>query len=95
MTERHHRNQQAAQGSAETNLIRWRIQQILPLIKGGKATLILLDPKDVLTRELPTLARQMGLEDRSILIDPLESPVSFRAYPGRRQVRRCPYLRHG
>lgn len=67
----------AAQGSGKTNLIRWRINQILPLIKEGGATLILLDPKDVLTKELPTLARQMGIEDRTILIDPIEAPVSF------------------
>lgn len=67
----------AAQGSGKTNLIRWRVSQILPFVREGKATLILLDPKDVLTRELPTLARQTGLADRTILIDPIEAPVSF------------------
>ena len=42
--------------------------------------MILLDPKDVLTRQLPTLARAMGLEDRTVLIDPLLAPVSLNLF---------------
>ncbi len=67
----------ASQGSGKTNVIRWRSNQILPLVKRAQATLIVLDPKDVLTRELPTVARADGLKDRTILIDPLAAPVSF------------------
>src|SRR5262249_49795548 len=70
----------AAQGSGKTNVFRWRIEQLTERLKAGTATLILLDPKDVLTRELPTLVRSLGLEDRTVLIDPLEAPVSFNLF---------------
>jgi hypothetical protein len=70
----------AMQGSGKTNILRWRIEQLLPLIAEGRVSLILLDPKDVLTRELPTLARTLGLADRTILIDPLNAPVSVNLF---------------
>jgi hypothetical protein len=66
----------AAPNSGKTNLMRWRIAQLLPALRAGRASLIVLDPKGVLTHQMLTLARTQGLQDRTVFIDPIDSPVA-------------------
>lgn len=66
----------AKPNSGKTNVIRWRISQLLPRIRDGEATVILLDPKAVLTNQMLTVARLEGLESRTVFIDPEYAPVS-------------------
>lgn len=70
----------AQPGAGKTNAIRWRIMQLIPQIRDGRASLILLEPKGVLTREMLTLARTQGLEDRVVFIDPVDAPVSVNIF---------------
>jgi len=58
----------AQTGRGKTNAIRWRIAQLLPDLKAGRASLILMEPKGTLTEsvlrwtELP--------RERTVVIDP-------------------------
>jgi len=70
----------AQPGAGKTNAIRWRITQLIPQIRDGKASLIVLDPKGVLTHEMLTLGRRQGLEDRTVFIDPEHAPVSVNLF---------------
>jgi aspartyl protease family protein len=70
----------AAQGFGKTNALRWRIEQLIPDIRDGKASLVLLDPKGTLIGEMLTLARAQGLENRTIFIDPFQAPVSINLF---------------
>jgi len=70
----------AQPGAGKTNAIRWRIVQLIPQIREGRASLIVLDPKGVLTHEMLTLARAQGLEKRTVFIDPERAPVSVNLF---------------
>jgi hypothetical protein len=70
----------AQPGAGKTNAIRWRIMQLIPQIRDGRTSLIVLDPKGVLTHEMLTLARAQGLGERVVFIDPEHAPVSVNLF---------------
>lgn len=69
-------------GAGKTNVIKWRIMELLPLIAAGEASLILIDPmeKGILTAELLRLKAVWELQDKLVLIEPFDSPASINIF---------------
>lgn len=70
----------ASSGSGKTNTIRWRITQLLPLIAGGQASLIVMEPNGDLTRDILHLAKVYEMRDRVIILDPADVSVSVNIF---------------
>ncbi len=69
----------AAPGQGKTNAIRWRIAQVLPQIAKGTETVVLMEPKGVLTDEIIYSELAWELRERLIIIDPNE-PVAVNLF---------------
>jgi hypothetical protein len=54
--------------------------QLLPQIAGGEASIILMEPKGVLTQEILHLAQIWGIRDRLIIIDPKDTRVAVNVF---------------
>lgn len=69
-------------GAGKTNIIRWRIMDLLPRIAEGKASLILIDPMDkgILTEELLHLRAIWDIRDRVVHIEPFDAPASINIF---------------
>lgn len=70
----------AQTGRGKTNGVRWRIAQLLPQIAAGKASLIVMEPKGVLCRELLRLADVWKMRDRVVILDPSDTSVSVNLF---------------
>jgi hypothetical protein len=64
----------------KTNVIRWRINQLLPRIAQGKASVILMEPKGVLTDEVLRLACVYEMRDRVVILDPKDARASVNIF---------------
>jgi hypothetical protein len=64
----------------KTNVIQWRIKNLWPQIAAGKASLILMEPKGVLTRDIINMAHTWDIRDRVIILDPADTPVSVNIF---------------
>ena len=64
----------------KTNAIAWRIMQLLPQIAVGRASLIVMEPKGVLTEDLLHLADVWNMRDRVVIIDPSDTSVSVNLF---------------
>ena len=64
----------------KTNVIRWRIANLLPQIAAGNASVVLMEPKGVLTRDLLNLAHTWDMRDRVVILDPADTPVSVNVF---------------
>ena len=66
--------------TGKTNIIQWRLSQLLPQIAAGKASVVLMEPKGVLTRELLNLAQTWDMRERVVILDPADTPVSVNVF---------------
>jgi len=64
----------------KTNAIAWRIMQLLPQVAKGHASLIVMEPKGVLTEDLLHLADVWNMRDRVVIIDPSDTSVSINLF---------------
>ncbi len=64
----------------KTNVIRWRLSQLLPQIAQGRASVILMEPKGVLTEEVLRLASVGDMRDRVVILDPKDTRVSVNIF---------------
>ena len=64
----------------KTNAISWRIAQLLPQIAAGRASLVLMEPKGVLTENLLYLAQLWDMRDRVVIIDPSDTSVAVNLF---------------
>ncbi len=62
----------------KTNVIRWRLQQLIPHVAQGKASVILMEPKGVLTDEVLRMASLP--RDRVVILDPMDTRVSVNIF---------------
>lgn len=70
----------AQSGRGKTNGVRWRIKQLMPQIAAGEASLIVMEPKGVLCREILHLAEIWEMRDRVVVLDPTEESVSVNLF---------------
>jgi hypothetical protein len=64
----------------KTNVIRWRIQQLIPQITQGRASVVLMEPKGVLTDEILHLANVWNMRDRPVILDPTDTRASVNVF---------------
>jgi hypothetical protein len=76
----HHALLLAQSGFGKTNAIRWRINQILPQIAKGLASLIVMEPQGDLTRHLLRLESVWRMRDRVVILDPSEPSVTVNLF---------------
>ena len=70
----------AGTGGGKTNAIRWRMVQVLFQVERGEASLVLMEPKGVLTRELIQFVRVSGLEARLTIIEPGDPRIAVNLF---------------
>jgi hypothetical protein len=66
--------------TGKTNVIQWRINNLLPQIAAGHASLVLIEPKGVMTTDILNLAQTYQMRDRLIILDPADTPVSVNIF---------------
>ncbi len=66
--------------TGKTNIIQWRLANLLPQIAAGKASVVLMEPKGVLTADILNLAQTWDMRDRVIILDPADAPVSVNVF---------------
>lgn len=64
----------------KTNVIRWRLNQLSDQLEAGKASVILMEPKGVLTEELLRLSWTYEMRDRVVILDPKDTRVSVNIF---------------
>lgn len=64
----------------KTNVICWRLATLLPQIARGRASVVLMEPKGVLTDELLHLAEVWTMRERLVIIDPQDTSVSVNIF---------------
>ena len=62
----------------KTNVIKYRLQQLIPQVAQGKASIILMEPKGVLTEEVLRLVSLP--RDRVVILDPMDTRVSVNIF---------------
>jgi hypothetical protein len=70
----------AASQTGKTNVLRYRIVQLLERIVTGKDTLILMEPKGTLIGDLLHLQQVWEMRDRLVIIDPNHTCVSLNLF---------------
>jgi hypothetical protein len=66
--------------TGKTNVIQWRMAQLLPLVAQGKASIVLMEPKGVLTTDILNMAQTWNMRDRVVILDPADTPVSVNIF---------------
>jgi hypothetical protein len=66
--------------TGKTNVIQWRIANRLPQVAAGRASIVLMEPKGVLTADILNLAQTYQMRDRVVILDPADMPVSINIF---------------
>jgi aspartyl protease family protein len=64
----------------KTNVIQWRIANLLPQVAAGKASVVLMEPKGVLTNGILNLVQTWNMRDRVVILDPADTPVAVNLF---------------
>jgi hypothetical protein len=64
----------------KTNVIRWRLNELADQVEDGKASVILMEPKGVLTEELLRTNWAYEFRERVVILDPKDTRVSVNIF---------------